>query len=267
MTVTYESLLGNSVEFFSDSIESYKNQKYKNAVSSLWTGVLLLLKCKLYKIHPVLIYKDILNFLKIDDGNLIFSSINSVKDLQTVTLNDIERRFKQFKIKCDVYKRYQGNLSKIQNARNQAEHCVCVLSENDLLNFYENAIPFVNDFMEEELNTDPTEVFENWTDFLSIEEVANARKKNVEEFIDEHTDIESVKNGTHISAECPVCGSEAIDIGDKMLTCKNCGNKEPYHICSECSGVFPENGFTTFYEDLGLCYDCFAEKSGINDSD
>ena len=62
-------------------------------------------------------------------------------------------------------------------------------------------------------------------------------------------------------------GSQAIDIGDGLLTCKMCGNKESYHICNECGGVFTENGFTSFIEDVGMCYDCFCEKSGMNDDD
>ena len=102
---------------------------------------------------------------------------------------------------------------------------------------------------------------------MTVQKLAEARQKNVAEFIDKHTDIEALKMGTHISAACSECGAEAIDIGDKMLTCRACGNKEAYNVCRECGGVFPENGFVSFYEELGLCYDCFAEKSGMNDDD
>lgn len=267
MLVTYDSLLGSAVEYFTDSIEFYKNQKYKNAVISLWSGILILLKCKLFKAHPALIAANIADLLVLNDRKLEIPNLELNEHIKTVRLSEMLKRFKKFGISNEVYNRYAEGLVKIQTARNQAEHCICSFSSDDFLEMFENVVPFVNDFFEEELNTDPADIFKNWSDFLAIQKLAKARQKNVTEFIDKHTDIEALKMGTHISAACSECGAEAIDIGDKMLTCRACGNKEAYNVCRECGGVFPENGFVSFYEELGLCYDCFAEKSGMNDDD
>ena len=65
MEIRYEDLRDNAISYFEDAIGEYKNKKYKNAVSELWAGILLLLKCKLFKINPILIVKDIFDCLEI----------------------------------------------------------------------------------------------------------------------------------------------------------------------------------------------------------
>ena len=207
--------------------------------------------------------KHIYDYSKGQDEINIDTAPDKRKDFTHFTSSSIKRILDGI----HVYVRYVNGLSKIQKARNQAEHCVCSFSEDNLLEMYESAVPFVNDFFEEELEIDPATVFANWLDFLDIKKLAEARQKNVEEFIDEHTDIEALKRGEHITAECSECGAEAIDIGDGMLTCKACGNKEAYNTCSECGGIFPENGCVNFYDELGICGNCFDEKSGILDGE
>ena len=177
MEITYDSLLKNATDYFSDSVTFYRSNTYKNAVLSLWSGVLLLLKCKLFKIHPALIVSKIENCLKINNGTLELIAPNFSENITTVTLADIEKRIRILKLPNTVYKSYETSLRKIQKARNQAEHCVCQFSENDLLKMFLEAIPFLNDFLEKELEIDPVDVFENWEDFIEIETVATARKK------------------------------------------------------------------------------------------
>ena len=265
--VSYDSLLENAVRYFSDSVAFYQTKSYKNAVTSLWSGVLLLLKCKLYKVHPALICSNLEKLLELKDGNLTITSPDFLKDFQTVNLNEMEKRFRQLKIGNEVYERYKNDLKNVQKARNQAEHCVCTFSEDDLLKLFETSIPFINDFLEEELNTDPVKVFHNWSEFLSIRSLAEARKKNVEIFIDENINWEDAKAGRVIIGECSECGADSIDIGDGLLTCKNCGNKEKYAICSECGNIFTGLDYDSFVEEANMCYECFQEKSGMLDED
>lgn len=324
MKITFDNLLNNSVEYFTSSLTEYKKQNYKSAISDLWSGTLLLLKCKLFNIHPVLIVSDILDCLKLDLTCFIsfndIESINSCKqfsktdienikqnigtnyksieevfaackidsetkqialkkfitekrisfdldtpdierDFKTVTLDEIEKRFKQLKEPNEVYKKYEEKLKRIKTARNRLEHYVNDFNADQLLAMFEHSIPFINDFLEYELEISAETVFTNWSEFLEIKQLADARLETVEKFIHENwPSYKDCPEGLHES-ECTMCGNRSVDIGNGVLYCKYCGNEDEYHICSECYEVFPENGFYSFHDEIGMCDDCLMYKA------
>ena len=324
MKITFDNLLNNSVEYFTSSLAEYKNQNYKSAISDLWSGTLLLLKCKLFKIHPIMIVSDILDCLKLelscfikfdelkniddckqlsktDKENLknnagaTFKSVEDIfstckiesenkkiivkkfiiekrisfdldtpdieRDFQTVTLDVIEKRFKQLKEPNDVYKKYEEKLKRIRIARNRLEHYVNDYNSDQLLAMFEHSIPFINDFLEYELEISAETIFMNWSEFLEIKQLADARLETVEKFI--HDNWPSYKDRPEglIESECSMCGNRSVDIGKGGLYCKYCGNEEEYNICSECNEVFPENGFYSFHEEIGMCDECLMYKA------
>jgi DNA repair exonuclease SbcCD ATPase subunit len=324
MKITFDNLLNNSVEYFRSSLTEYKKQNYKSAISDLWSGTLLLLKCKLFNIHPVLIVSDILDCLKLELTCFIsvndIESINNCKqfsqadienikqnfgmnyksveeiftackidsenkkkalktfimekrlsfdldtpdierDFKTVTLDEIKKRFKQLKEPNEVYKKYEEKLERIKTARNRLEHYVNDFNSEQLLAMFEHSIPFINDFLEYELEINAETVFSNWSEFLEIKQLADARLETVEKFIhDNWSSYKDCPEGLHES-ECTMCGNRSVDIGNGVLYCKYCGNEDKYHICSECYEVFPENGFYSFHEEIGMCDDCLMYKA------
>jgi hypothetical protein len=328
MEIKYEDLRDNAVSYFEDAIEDYKNKKYKNAVSEFWAGILLLLKCKLFMISPVLIAEDIIDCLEIsakyvikvnkfesskktgfnkDEINRIKANYhkvfnseaellnavniqdinkqNSLKknfififrqsfgfvnpktemNLKTVTLDEILHRFDKLKEPNDVYKKYEKELKLLQKTRNTMEHCISCSTEEQLLALFETTVPFINDFFEEELNESAEQLFNNWDSFLEIEELAKAREKNVDDFINAHIDIEDAKLGISRTSICTKCGHDTIDIGNGVLYCKFCGNEDEYEVCSECGEIIPLDGFISFHDDIGICGECLDNK--INDRD
>ncbi len=327
MKISLDHLKNNAIEYFQSSLEAYNNNEYKSAVSDLWSGTLLLLKCKLFNIHPILLVSDILDclaletrisisFMKIDEienekqfskedienikkiqGNEYSSFIELYnacnintdnkkqtlykyciekrlsfsfdipdleKDLKTVTLDEIIKRFKQLKEPNEVYKKYSKHLDYIKKARNRMEHYVNDLKSEQLLTMYEYAIPFINDFLEYELEIAAESEIANWKEFLDIKNIADARKETVDKFILENqVSSRDYRHGTdlRVESECSECGSQTIDVGEGYLYCKACGNRDNYYICCECGGVFLENGFETFHEEINMCDDCLMYKA------
>lgn len=328
MEIKYEDLRDNSISYFEDAIEDYKNKKYKNAVSELWSGILLLLKCKLFIINPILIVEDIFDCLEISAKFTIkvnqfesssktglgkeeiknikanyhkffnseedlfdaikmhdekkqnsfrknyifvfrqsfgFANPTTEMNLKTVTLSEILRRFDKLKEPNDVYKKYEKELKLLQKTRNTMEHCICCSTEEQLLALFETAVPFINDFLEEELNESAELLFKNWDSFIEIKELAKTREKNVEEFINAHINIDDAKRGISRIATCTKCGHETIDIGNKILYCKFCGNEDEYKICSDCGEIIPLDGDISFYDEIGICGDCLDYKINSRD--
>lgn len=324
----FEYLRDNAISYFEDAVEDYKNKKYKNAVSELWAGILLLLKCKLFIINPILIVEDVFECLEITAKYSIkvnkfesskksgFSKaeINKIKanyykvfnseaelldavniqdinkqnslkknyiyilrqsfgfanpttemNLKTVTLDEILSRFDKLKEPNDVYKKYEKELKLLQKTRNTMEHCICCSTEEQLLALFETAVPFINDFLEDELNESAEQLFKNWNSFIEIEGIAKSREKTVDDFINDHTDIEDVKLGISRTSTCTKCGHETIDTGDGVLYCKFCGNEDEYEVCSECGEIIPLDGDICFYEDMGICGNCFDYKINSRD--
>lgn len=323
MEIKYEDLRDNAIAYFEDAIEDYENKKYKKAVSELWAGILLLLKCKLFIINPILIVEDIIDCLEIsakyaikmnkfesspkpglskeeiknikdnyskifNNETELFNAINisdrnkqnsfrkkfifvfrqsfgfanqtTEMNLKTVTLDEILQRFNKLKESNDVYKKYEKELKLLQKTRNTMEHSICCASEEQLLAMFETAVPFINDFLEEELNESAELLFNNWDSFLEIKELAKAREHIVDDFIDDHMDIEDGKLGWAKTSFCTKCGHETIDISEGVLYCKFCGNKDEYEVCSECGEIIPLDGDVSFYEDIGICGDCLDNK-------
>jgi len=327
MKITFDHLKNNAIEYFCSSLEDYNNGEYKSAVSDLWSGTLLLMKCKLFKIHPILLVSDILDCLalettvcvslvKLDEianekqfSKIDIENINSIisnsyssfqqlcvacsissenkkhvlykyclekrtsfsfdtpdleKDLKTVTLDEILKRFKQLKEPNEVYQKYSKHLEYIKKARNRMEHYVNDLKSEQLLPMYEYAIPFINDFLEYELDISAESEIENWKEFLDIKSIADARKETVEKYIlDNQISSRDYRHGTdlRIESECSECGSKTIDVGDGYLYCKACGNKDNYNVCCECGEIFLENGYETFHEEINMCDDCLMYKA------
>ena len=92
MKINYENLLDNSIEFIKSSIKFYHEGDYKNAIISLWSGILLLLKCKVFRIHPILLASDILDCVKLSvECSITYESFEKLKNDRQLNSSDIDK--------------------------------------------------------------------------------------------------------------------------------------------------------------------------------
>ncbi len=91
MKINYDNLLDNAKDFLASSIKSYQDDDYKNAIVSLWSGILLLLKCQIYNIHPILLATDILDCLEVKISySLNYESLEELISSRKFTGDEIE---------------------------------------------------------------------------------------------------------------------------------------------------------------------------------
>ena len=184
------------------------------------------------------------------------------QDYKTITYDEIKKRLVKFKEKDIVLKKYENKLNDLRKVRNRMEHYINDYNEDDLLNIYNYAIPFINDYLELELDESAELLFENWDDFIEIEELARSREEIVKEYIEENQiSGRDFSKGAEYKAvsKCTVCGRETIESEDGVLYCKFCGNRDEYHRCSVCYEVFPVDGWETFHDEIGMCDNCFMD--------
>lgn len=187
----------------------------------------------------------------------------SIKDdFKTVTYSEIKIRLNEFGEKDSRIFNYDKEFKKLQNLRNRIEHYIYDIDENDFLITFHNIMPFVNDFIELELKEDAEQLFSNWAEFIEIDSLAKSRIETVKNYLKENLPSQKeIFNGEDypLKCDCPECGHTMIKKKDKLF-CKFCGLEDNYNICDNCDEVFLENGFDTFYEDVGLCSSCFDDK-------
>lgn len=262
MKITFDGMLDNAVDFFNESLSCYEQQKYKYAIINLWAGILLLFKCKLYQKEPCLIaanYDDCLS------SDLIFN-LPEVENLKkTVDYKQIEDRFRKLELETDIFKKYKQSsvFANIQRMRNTVEHCVNNFSKQDMEKLYSDTVPFIIEYMREDLGLKPYEHLQNWDSFLAIRNITNTWQEYVERFLDENVSCDPHNPDTTPICECPNCQNTAVLI-DGILHCENCGwETSDYYFCSECGELISDgdyNYMSSSCEDDGfgrVCSICF----------
>lgn len=189
----------------------------------------------------------------------------SIKDnFKTVTYSEIKIRLNEFGEKNSRIFLYDHEFKKLQNLRNRIEHYVYDIDENDFLITFHNIMPFVNDFIEFELEEDAEQLFSNWAEFIKIDSLAKSRIETVKKYLKENLPSQKeILNGEvyPLQCDCPECGCTMKKKEDNLF-CKFCGFEDNYNICDNCEEVFPESGFDTFDEEMGLCSSCSDDKLG-----
>jgi hypothetical protein len=255
-------LLENAIDFFKRSTNAYKIKDYKGAILNLWPGLLLLFKYKLYLINPAMIFKDIFKFIKTENGKTKFiKPEKSCNDL-TVDFYEIIKRLESLGEVNSLIFKYKSYFEKIQKIRNRIEHYIFEVKEDDFLIIFHEIMPFINNFIEDELSENISDLFnENWADFLSIKSVSQTRFKKMKDFIKENEpSLRDIKHGEEfITHHCDSCGKGTMILQDDVFYCKFCENTETYNICSRCGEYILENDWDGFIDDLNTCQRCFDD--------
>lgn len=257
------ALSKNANDFIARAVEAYNNRDNKAAVINLWSGVLLLLKIWIFRKQPSLIYSRWEDIVKFEDGELVFSPFVADGSYQTVDYNAIKSRFRFLGNSNSLLFNNDTILKDIQNKRNRIEHFVHDIPEREITTVFVKVLPFINDFIEQELNEKANDFLECWDDFLQIDELFRHRLKIMEDFIEEISpSVREIRHGgvELVKVDCPNCGrGKLINSEENTLYCRACEYRTTYIECNRCSRVYPEDDIDIFIEKTGICSECFEE--------
>lgn len=110
--LSFNNLFNSAVDKIQFSMEIYKKNEYQHAISLLWAGILLLLKSKLYSIHPILIVSDIYKLISVDfNYKLTEKSVLKLRETKTFQSEELDRissnLFKEFESFDDLSAYYE----------------------------------------------------------------------------------------------------------------------------------------------------------------
>jgi len=223
-------LLENAIDSMIHGLQHYVDGKrdasnYKFAILHIAQSVELILKERLRQEHWVLIYD------KVEKPN------------KSRTI-DFETAVARLQSICNLsLDKYIDGLRGLRNARHEIEHYKVSLSEQEAAALIGSNIPFLMQFLEDELKTTLQEHIdeETWQELLNILDVfSKAIEKAREEREQVLTGQEKDQEYPRI-IECPQCGLEYLVVrgrGDKKAQCLLCKHVSELEECIRCYEVF-----------------------------
>lgn len=241
-------------------------RNYKYAIQHIAQGVELILKARLFKEHPILIYNNL-------DSNLTAESSTVNVEKAILRLSNVRVVFKAKERKA---------IKDVRKIRNRIEHKDCYFQIQETRVILGEALKFIDEFAKKELNLDIREVLDRRT---------CAQLANLIGFYDEQvklaekTAYELKKELTNQGAEvdilsCPVCFSDTlvvqrgechgmgphgeddyVECDDILRTekCEACSAKLLPLICNGCKHVYP--GIQPDQEGSFFCERCIHESN------
>lgn len=244
-------LFDNGIDSIKEGINCFidgreESRKFKYAVLNIYHGVELILKERLARIHPLLIYTNI--------------DADNVRDTNTVSLGQIIKRLRNTGI--DLDKDFIETIKTIQTFRNCIQHYKFELDVSKVEVLIGKVIKQIIPFLEEELDFKlQDELDEDIYKVLlravySYEERLKLANKRIAELLSlrpkDQLDYEK-----HI---CPYCDEEAvvISLGDRDLwvTCQFCRERSFVNRCERCENVIllDSENYSPIYCDNCLDY-------------
>lgn len=220
------------------------NNPYKHAILNIFHSIELFLKERLYRIHPILIYKNIDN--PVNDEAL------------TVGLREIFARYRNLNI--ELSEKNKRIIRELQKRRNRIEHHHYEEDESD---FYiiGKALRFIYFFLPEHLDV-KLESFLDDELYRNIREIILKYEERLKEAEEEVARLTTPRSKDDLcnpveSALCPECGNYTVVIGtEKGDFCFFCRKEQELSQCEWCGGYFPEDEIN----DFNMCDDCFADR-------
>jgi hypothetical protein len=217
---------------------------YKHSILYIFHSIELLLKEKLYRVNPILIYKNI-------DKPITDDSI-------TVSLKEILPRFRNLSISLDEV--HKNILNDLQRRRNKIEHHKF---EKDDSHFYVigKSLKFLYYFLPEHLNTNLEDHLDNDV-FPKVRDIIlqyNEKLAEAEEEIKKRTTPKSKDDlcNPTCSGDCPICGNHSVVIGtERGDFCFFCHTKVSMKECDFCGAYFGSESIN----ELGMCEYCYSAK-------
>jgi len=258
-----KALEKNANDYIARAIEAFNKNDGKAALMYLWSGILLLLKIWIFRVEPTMIYSKWEKAIEFKSGNIEFKEFVTDGNFQTVDYNEIKERFTFLGNKESILYQHDHDLDELRKKRNRIEHFLDDVKETELFSAFLKALPFINDFIEEELRENINEFLPCWNDYIAIEEVYKHRLEKMKRYIEsQQPSYRDIKHGSSelIEEDCPNCSEGImIDIGDKKLYCKACEYETTYQECENCSRIILEDDFDQFLEDTGMCSECLED--------
>jgi hypothetical protein len=241
-------ILENALDSLRMAVGHYRDQELETAdkwaILEMFHAIELLLKERLYREHPLFIYKNIDQ--KIADDSL------------TVGLREILGRFANLGV--DIPAQYEKILQDLQKRRNRIEHHRFVPAESHQ-HVLGEALKFISYFLEEHLEEEleshlPAVLFEEVKGLvLSYEDLVRRAEAEAKAVLGHF----SPKDQSMIEiAECPECWNRTLVVGasEDYDRCYYCDKEVEVRACSECGGYFAPDGLI----GTGICQDCFDYK-------
>ncbi|HXA19924.1 MAG TPA: zinc ribbon domain-containing protein [Thermoanaerobaculia bacterium] len=240
-------LLENALDSLRMGVRHFLEKKLETAdkwaILELFHTIELLLKERLYREHPIFIYKN------------IDQAIGD--DSYTVGLREILARFTNLEI--DIPKDYANILLDLQKRRNRIEHHRFVPDKTHHQVLGE-ALKFIKYFLEEHLEEEleghlPPKHFEAVKSLiLSYEELVRRAESDARSILDRFSPKEQAMIEI---ATCPQCGNESLVLGagEDEDKCYFCDEQIETTRCWECgTPVNPDSLVGT------ICQNCFSYK-------
>lgn len=237
----------NAIDSLKVGIDYYVHEPFKTAhkhsILTIYHSIELLLKEKLYRVNPILIYTNINK--KIND------------DSNTVGLSDILIRFENLSIDITEFK---SILIDLQKRRNRIEHHKYHENTDDSITIGKS-LKFIYEFLLNQLNED----IEEYIDSEDLEEmkkliftyselIDKAKKKAIE-LADSNTNFSEPCEENTVVHICPMCGEETmvVDIYGNGI-CTYCGANEKFIRCEYCYE------WSYNISELNMCENCTDNK-------
>lgn len=229
-------LLSSAKNFLIEALENYDRQKLNFAIVHAVTATELVLKERLARIHPCLIFKDI--------------DFKELKRKQTVSLRFLPQRLKNLSVsitsnECNLIRTFA-------DWRNEIVHHMPTFDKKAAQLQLPQLLDFISMFLRKELYN-PLETFLP----KRLYKTANGLLQEWERVISEaHKKAKSDKN--IISNACPNCGASGVLTlidESKRVYCYLCDTKNyHYDYCTQC-GRKTVSVFSPFNEEH-YCDDC-----------
>ncbi len=242
-------LFDNAIDSLEFGIRVYLYGEYetahKHAILNVFHSIELFLKEKLFRVHPVLIYRNIDS--PISDDSL------------TVGLKEILLRFKNIGIVLDT--KQEKILRDLQRRRNRIEHHKFEPDDSHY-HIIGKSLKFLYYFLPEHLESSLEEHLEEDLFRQARESILKyeERLSEAEQEIDQRTTPKTKDDlcDPTDSASCPECFNHTVVIGtERGDFCFFCHEEVDMTQCDWCSGYFGSREIN----DFGMCDDCFTERS------
>ena len=221
-------LLDNGIDSIKHGIEHFLQGKeniinYKYAILHIFHGAELILKERLYRMNPILIYSNIDREIK--------------EDHHTIGFDKLVVRLKNTGIELD--ERAYRVIQRMQSIRNQIEHKEVAMEINEVKLIIGGSIEFIIKFMRKELKKELKETIEadKYKILMNIIDFYDEKVKIAESEIDQYMERIPPKERTAIDVVfCPECNQKTIIIeeGHKEVTCRLCDESFQVHYCNSC---------------------------------
>ncbi|GAI94411.1 unnamed protein product [marine sediment metagenome] len=210
-------LFENGIDSIAHGIEHFligekDNKNFKFAILHIFHGIEMILKEKLFKINPILIYSNIDQKINESSHTIGFSNL-------VIRLENVGIKFSKEEIET---------INGIQRIRNQIEHKDMLFGIDDVKFKIGKSIKFLINFMRDELNIDLQNYInkDNYKILVTMIDFYDEQVKIVEKEIEEYLKTFDPKDRQSIDIFfCPYCNNRTVIIEPDekgFVTCHFC---------------------------------------------